>query len=58
MHSVNDFSFDLTVFDDAYETLWREKLMSKGSDDPHENNYGHCHAIFIDADGQPSLCCS
>jgi integrase len=29
MRSVNGFTFDLTVFDDAYETLWREKLIAK-----------------------------
>jgi integrase len=29
MRSVNGFTFDLAVFDDAYETLWREKLIGK-----------------------------
>jgi hypothetical protein len=29
MRSVNGFAFDLAVFDDAYETLRREKLIGK-----------------------------
>ena len=29
MRSVNGFTFDLAVFDDAYDTLWREKLIAK-----------------------------
>lgn len=32
MRSVNGFTFDLAVFDDAYETLWREKLIGKSAE--------------------------
>jgi len=28
MRSVNGFTFDLAIFDDTYETLWREKLIA------------------------------
>jgi hypothetical protein len=29
MRSVDGFTFYISVFDDAYETLWREKLIAK-----------------------------
>jgi len=32
MRSVKGFTFDLAVFDDAYETLWREKLIGKSAE--------------------------
>ena len=57
MCSINGFTFDLAVFDDAYETLWREKLIGKSVERerrPHEKNYGHYRAIFIDANDQIS----
>lgn len=32
MRAVSGFGFDLTVFDDAYEILWREKLIAKSTE--------------------------
>jgi len=48
MRSVNGFTFDRAVFDDAYETLRREKLIAKSIEReqrPTRKELWRCHAF-------------